>query len=219
MDVIKSFLDQKIELEISGNEVIRGKLLDVGSDIIVLFDGKDYVYVPFTHIQHFWLGQEDDEDYEETGSKPLNSTTLSVRSILTNAKGMFLEMKVAGKQSIHGYIVSVQSDYIIFYSPVFKTMYIPFHHLKWLIPYQALRTPYSLENNKLPVNPSNNSIARSFEVQLKKLIGQLVIFDLGMLEHRIGLLKKIESNFIHLISAKEEVILINLNHIKTVHFE
>lgn len=69
------------------------------------------------------------------------------------------------------------------------------------------------------MNPSNNSIARSFEVQLKKLIGQLVIFDLGMLEHRIGLLKKIESNFIHLISAKEEVILINLNHIKTVHFE
>lgn len=218
METLRPFLDQKVKIEISGNETLRGKLIDVGSDIIVLFNGKDYLYIPFMHIQHFWGNQEDEEEYNETDSVPFNTTTLSVRSILTNAKGLFLEVKVAGKQSIHGYVTSVQSDYIIFYSPVFKTMYIPFHHLKWIIPYHTSMTPYALEYSMLPVNPSNISIARSFEVQLNKLIGKVVVFDLGMSEFRIGQLKKIESKFIHLVTAKEEVILINLNHIKTAHF-
>lgn len=129
------------------------------------------------------------------------------------------KLKVVGKMSIHGYVTGIQSDYIIFYSPVFKTMYIPFQHIKKLVPFQPSKTPYSLEKTMLPVNPSNLSIARTFEVQLKKLIGKIVVLDLGLVEHRIGRLKKIESNFVHLISAKEDVILINLNHIKSVHFE
>ena len=219
METLRPFLNQKVKLEISGKETIRGKLIDVGSDIIVLFNGRDYLYIPFMHIQHFWPNHMDEEEYEENGSKPFSTATLSVRSIITNAKGLFLEMRVAGKQSIHGYVTSVQSDYIIFYSPVYKTMYIPFQHLKWILPYHPSLTPYELEKNMLPVNPSNISVALSFEIQLKKLIGKIVVFDLGMSEFRIGQLKKIENKFIHLVTAKGNVILINLNHIKTVHFE
>ena len=218
MDTLGSFLNQNVGVEISGSKILNGKLLDVGSDIIVLFNGKDYLYVSFMHIQHFWLNEDDVEVYEENGAKPFNTTT-SVRSVLSNAKGLFVEIHVIGKQSVHGYITGVQSDYIIFYSPVFKTMYIPLHHLKWLIPYQSSKTPYALENKMLPVNPSNISVARSFEVQLQKLIGKLVVFDLGLSEHRIGLLKKIESKFIHLVSARGEIILVNLQHVKSVHFD
>ena len=155
--------------------------------------------------------------YEEKETKPFSTTTLSVRSILTNAKGMYLEIKVVGKQSIHGYVTGIQSDYIIFYSPIFQTMYIPLHHLKWLIPYHTSKKPYSLDNEMLSVNSSNISMARSFDVQLQKLIGKIVVFDLGLVEHRIGRLKKVESNFIQLVSAKGNVILINLQHIKSVH--
>lgn len=219
MDTLRSYLNQNVGVEISGNRILSGKLLDVGSDIIVLFNGKDYVYVSFMHIQHFWLNEDDFEVYEENGSKPFNTTT-TVRSVLSNAKGLFLEIHVTGKQSIHGCVTGVQSDYIIFYSPIFKTMYIPLHHLKWLIPYQSSKTPYALDSKLLHVTPPTNiAIARSFEVQLQKLIGKLVVFDLGLSEHRIGLLKKIESKFIHLVSAKGEIILVNLQHVKSVHYE
>lgn len=219
MGSLNSYLDQNMELEVSGDKVLQGKLVDVGTDITVLFNGKDYLYIPFMHVQHFWSNQDNNEVYEETGAKPFDTTTLSVRSVLTTAKGLYLEIRVAGKQSVHGYVIGVQSDYIIFYSPVFKTMYIPLQHLKWLIPYQTWETPYSLENKMMPVNPSNLSSARSFDVQLQKLIDKVVVFDLGLVERRIGRLKKVEPNFIHLVSAKGDVILINVNHIKCVHFE
>lgn len=35
METLRPFLDQKVKIEISGNETLRGKLIDVGSDIIV----------------------------------------------------------------------------------------------------------------------------------------------------------------------------------------
>lgn len=32
--------------------MVAGILIDVGSDVIVIFDGKDYLYLPIVHIQN-----------------------------------------------------------------------------------------------------------------------------------------------------------------------
>jgi len=69
----------------------------------------------------------------------------------------------------------------------------------------------------LPVNPSNITFARSFEVQIEKLTGDLIVFNIGENEHVIGKIQGIRNNFVELIGAKEEPVFINLQHIKTIH--
>ena len=58
-------------------------------------------------------------------------------------------------------------------------MFISMNHVKWLIPYPPNTTPYSLNNQNLPLKPVSTPLARSFEEQLKKLENQLVIIDGG----------------------------------------
>ena len=77
-----------------------------------------------------------------------------------------------------GYIKDIQDDnYIVFYSPAFKTMIIPIAHVKWLIPY-INQTPYQINSGQQPV-PSEGSFAQTFKEQLKVFIGKMVIFDVG----------------------------------------
>jgi hypothetical protein len=96
-------------------------------------------------------------------------------------------------------------------------MFISLNHLKWLIPYTNNQRPYGLSNANLPVNPSNITFARSFEVQIEKLTGELIVFNIAENEHVIGKVKAIKDNFVELIGAKEDPVFINLQHIKTIH--
>ena len=89
----------------------------------------------------------------------------------------------------------------------------------WLIPYNSSQTPYALENDVLPVNPSKISLSRTFELQLQKLIGNIVVFDLGIIPDRIGKLKGINRNFVELITAKGDVVFSHIQHIKSVQYE
>ena len=57
---------------------------------------------------------------------------------------------LAGNAPIHGYVTSVMNDYIVFYSPVYKTVYISLKHLKWLIPYKENQVPYALNKMNSP---------------------------------------------------------------------
>ena len=91
------------------------------------------------------------------------------------------------------------------------------YHLKWLIPYPENQTPFSMEREQLPVSPSVVPLSRSFEDQLQKLVGEIVIFDLGANPNKIGLLNKIQGQFAQLLIGKGESILLNTHHIKTVH--
>lgn len=219
MKLFQSFLNENIEVELSGKYNQRGILLDIGSDLIVLFNGEEYIYIPLVHVQNLSKLTQDDIIVDSQTVSPIEKEdTLSVRSILTNSKGMFSEIQISGHQSVHGYVTTILSDYFAFYSPVYKTMFIPINHLKWLIPYHSSQTPYSLKNIMLPLNPSSMTFSRSFELQLQKLVGQVVIFDLGAASNRIGQLKSVNRNFIELVTAKEEIVLINYQHIKSVHF-
>ncbi|MGG0555251.1 DUF2642 domain-containing protein, partial [Priestia aryabhattai] len=78
-------------------------------------------------------------------------------------------------------------------------------------------TPYALDNKALPVKPSNISFSRTLEEQLKKLEGELVVFDGGIDPMKVGLLKEIENNLIELVIANGETVFLKQNHIKSVH--
>jgi hypothetical protein len=221
---LKENIGKYIKLELSGKKFISGLLIDVGSDLLVMFNGYDYLYTPTIHCQNWkYLKQEEiDEIFDITigeGSTPIynNNEEISLRKTLTAAKGIFTEIYVTSNQAIHGYIISIMNNYFVFYSPIYKTMFISLNHLKWLIPYTNNQRPYGLSNANLPVNPSNITFARSFEVQIEKLTGELIVFNIGENEHVIGKVKGIKDNFVELIGAKGDPVFINLQHIKTIH--
>ncbi len=218
--LLAKYIGSKISLHISGGKVLHGILTDIGADIIVLFDGINFLYIPVMHIHHIKKASSNEADIETPAESPYldYEQEISLRKVLTAAKGMFTEIYVTSNQPLHGYISSVMNNYFVFYSPVYKSMLISLHHLKWLIPYHANQRPYSLTNEDLPLQPIPFTLARSFDIQLEKYIGHLVIFNIGDHPHMIGKLQSVEDGLIHLITAREESIFLTINHLKTVHF-
>ncbi|MGA9174521.1 MAG: DUF2642 domain-containing protein [Thermoactinomyces sp.] len=159
-------------------------------------------------------------EIENPKETPIDDKTdsISYRKILNNGKGLFIEMYVTGKQPIHGYLLNILGNYLVFYSHIFKTMFVSLHHIKWLIPYDRNFIPYSLDKELLPGIPSNITLADTFREQLQKHLGNIVIFDLGENPTKAGLLQKIEDNVVELVMADGEKICWNLQHLKTVHF-
>lgn len=221
MRVLHQFVGKQVIVEISGNNDCRGKLIDLGLDLMVLVNEQQfYYYIPLVHVQNVKLSPESNMETDNpTEETPIDyqPESLSFRKILNNAKGRFVEINVTGNKTIHGYLTSIMNDYFVFYSPVFKAMFVSMNHLKWLIPYRSNLTPYSLSNQSLPLSPINITLSRTFEDQCKKLEGKLVVFDLGDNTQKIGLLQKADHDFIELVNASGDTVCWNLQHLKTVY--
>ncbi|MCA1319420.1 DUF2642 domain-containing protein [Bacillus tianshenii] len=221
MNGIKAFIGKEVEVEISGKTFFNGILIDLGLDIIVLYDGWKFLYIPILHLHNIKEritveNEQTEQPPDGTPFQPENET-LSYRKVLTNAKGQFVEIYVTGNKSIHGYITSVLNDYIVFYSPVYKSLFISMQHLKWLTPYTTKLTPYTLKPEELPVVPSSISLSRSYEEQIKKFKGQLIIFDMGDNPDKIGLLTELSNNIAEVVTASGKKVYWKLLHLKTVH--
>lgn len=217
---IKSLVGKEVNVEISGNTYFTGILIDIGLDLCVIYNGQQFLYIPLMHLHNMRENKELKKSTSSNYVVPVHDspeTGLSYRKTLNNAKGKFLEIFVTGNRSIHGYITNVLNDYIAFYSPVYKTIMISMQHLKWFTPYNSQLTPYTLNSESLPVVPSSTPLARSFDEQLLKYQGQLVVFDLGDHPDKVGLLKNINNNIVQLISAGGESIFWKQFHLKTVH--
>jgi hypothetical protein len=213
-------IGKTIEVEISRDIFLKGTLLDSGLDIIVMYDDKNqhFLYIPFVHVQKLkeTILDEEDFSYQPPSERPIETDPISFRKALMIAKGLFVQVYVTGNKSIHGYLTSIMNDYFVFHSPVYKTMFIAMKHVKWLIPYPPNATPYSLNNEHLPLQPVSTPLARSFDEQLKKFENQLVIIDGGENTEQIGLLQKVRNNKVILITAERETVYRNIEHIKTI---
>lgn len=213
-------LDCQVELEISGKKApIRGKLIEVGQDILVLHNSTQFLYIPLIHLQQMRKTEREEEqpfDVPEMPFEPYNES-LAYRKILMNAKGMFSELYITGNQSIHGYITTVMNDFFVFYSPVYHTVIISLQHLKYLIPYNPNVTPYTLSAEQFPLKPSPITLARTYDQQLRKLIGKFVVLDLGENSNKIGVLKSIDQSMIELATASGNAVFLHFDHVKTVH--
>lgn len=223
MKVFSQLIGKNIEIEISGGNFYTGILVDSGLDIVVLYLGKNqtFLYIPVVHIQRIKEAKQDESSimYTPPSERPLEteSQSISFRGILTIARGRFVEVYVTGNKSIHGYLTSIMNNHFVFYSPVYKTVFISMDHVKWLIPYPEQATPYSINNQTLPAAPAPIPLARSFEDQCKKLENQLVVIDGGDSSEKIGLLQKVSNYQLIIITAEREIVYRNLEHVKTIH--
>jgi hypothetical protein len=219
MNKFEQFMDKQVEVEIAGN-IYTGKLIDLGMDIMVLYFEKQFYYIPLVHVQSVKVDTHFDADeIEDVPEDPIDyeAENLSFRKILQHSKGHFVEIYVSGNKAIHGYLTSIMNDYFIFYSPVYKAIFVSMNHLKWLIPYSPSLTPYSLSNHFLPVNAVKISLSRTFEEQCKKMEGHLVVFDLGDDPDKIGFLQKADNQVIELVNAQGDKVCWNFHHLKTVY--
>jgi len=218
---IKAFIGKEVEVEISGKTFFNGILIDLGLDIVVLYDGWKFLYIPILHLHNIKerISIENEQTEQPPAGTPFQpeNETLSYRKVLTNAKGQFVEIYVTGNKSIHGYITSVLNDYIVFYSPVYKSLFISMQHLKWLTPYTTKLTPYTLKPEELPVVPSSIPLSRSYEEQIKKFKGQLIIFDMGGDPNKVGLMTELSNNIVELVTASGTKVYWKLMHLKTAH--
>lgn len=213
------YLNQPVSMTVSGIRFsVKGTLIDLGTDILVLYNGIQFLYVPQIHIQQLTRCPANESNFG-TPTEPIldPSTEISYRKVLLNAKGMFSEIYIAGNLTVHGYVTSIMNDFFVFYSPMFRSLYVSMRHLKILAPYDAHTTPYALEQEKFPVHPTTASLARTFDQQLKKFEGEFVILDLGEHPEKIGLLKSVRNNLLELVTADGASTFIHLDHIKTIH--
>ncbi|MCM3693482.1 DUF2642 domain-containing protein [Neobacillus niacini] len=224
MKTFNELVGKNIEVEISGGKFHSGTMVDSGLDILVLYVGRSqrFLYIPAVHIQRVKevTMEQNSIVYEPPTEKPIEPDSLSIsfRGILTSAKGRFVEVYVTGNKSIHGYLTSIMNNHFVFYSPVFKTVFISMDHVKWLIPYPEHSAPYSIINQTLPAAPASIPLARSFEDQCKKLENHLVVIDGGDSSEKIGLLQKVLNSQLTLVTAEREIVYRNLKHVKTIHF-
>lgn len=118
--------DQKeyVTVSLLGDQLFKGIIFDSGSDIIVLFNGENFIYIPVSHIEYIVADTPDTEFAGPTNSPviPLddNKKNLSFESILKEAKGIYQELCVINKKYVYGKVLEVMEDYLVFYSPVHK---------------------------------------------------------------------------------------------------
>ena len=217
MNSLSSYTGKIIEVELSSKKNITGKLIEVGSNIIVLFNGNHFVYLPVQHILCLRKGESADTDFHSNDVSPIlkDGNQLTLRKILINAAGIFVEILLSGGHVVYGYIKDIHDDYIVFHSPAFKIMIIPIAHVKWLIPYLN-QTPYQINTEQQPV-PSEGTFAQTFKEQLKVYIGKMVIFDVGKDPQKVGLLSNVEDNLVELITGNGQILHLNIEHLKSMH--
>ncbi|MGO4376307.1 DUF2642 domain-containing protein, partial [Paenibacillus sp. MCAF20] len=55
----KPLLGHNVELIVSGyQELIRGRAVDFGQDILVLYTGKQFMYIPLIHMKQMRVSEQ-----------------------------------------------------------------------------------------------------------------------------------------------------------------
>lgn len=222
LEKLISKTDKEIaNIEVSGGKLLKGSIIDFSSEIVVLFNGNDYLYIPVDHVKHLTVSS----DEEDTISKPLEppgiknnspNDILTLKTVLNRAQGMYVEMYITGKVFLQGYISNIMADYIIFESPIYKTMYIALKHIKWIIPYSSNQHPYGLTKEDFPIDQYSIQLPQTIENLVKKIKDELVIINLGEKNHQSGKIVSISGQFVEVLTTRSVPYFININHIQTL---
>ncbi|MDM5247306.1 DUF2642 domain-containing protein [Lysinibacillus sp. G4S2] len=222
--LLQSLNKEIVIIKLSGGKILKGSVIDSGSDIIVIYDGNMFVYLPIDHIQTLEIDYNNENNVQppsETSryNSQLSDKDLTLTNILSHAKGIHVEIFVTGNQALHGVISSIMNDYFVFESPIYKTMFILTKHLKWLSPYSKDQFPYGIsENEFLSLSPLNNqSLNNTFGSQIDQLREKLVVFNLGKEFSHIGRVINVKDQIIEIQNGKSNSTYFNLSHIQTVH--
>lgn len=213
---LHQLINKQVEIKVSGTPNLTGTLIDLGTDLLVLNHRQRFFYIPFIHVKS--IKSIRSQSVDEGNAITCGTTeSLSLQSILEHAKGLFVEIYVSGNRSIHGCLTDIMNDYVVFYSPAYKRVYICLNHLKWLVPYAPDLAPYSLGSRPLPVNPVSPPIPRTFEELCNQLAGNVVLVDFGDHPNKIGLLQKTDNQVMELVNANGETVFWGTTHLKTLY--
>ena len=92
--LFSTLLGEVVQLELSRKNVVVGTLIDFGSDLIVVYNGNDYIYMPIFHMKNIKLVEKIEDEIMAQMELPSISEheNLSLRKALTLAKGTFVEI-------------------------------------------------------------------------------------------------------------------------------
>ncbi|PDO09376.1 MAG: hypothetical protein BLM47_12945 [Candidatus Reconcilbacillus cellulovorans] len=217
--LLAPYLKTCVEIDISGRKIpLSGMLVDVGSDLLVLFDQRDFFYVPLVHLRAFRRTRDDTGEENRQAVPREHENGLSCRQALTNAIGVFCEIYVTGNQPLYGYVVNVLNDYFVFDSPVHNTVFVAMRHLKYLaVPSAADAYAVSAwRGRKRSAPPPAVNLAKVFDQQIKKCEGQFVVLNLGEQPDKSGYLRKVEYPMLELVGGKGEASLLHAEHVQTI---
>ncbi|MBJ6363862.1 DUF2642 domain-containing protein [Paenibacillus sp. GCM10012307] len=225
MERFGSLMGRRVELKLGGlAAAIEGTVAGWGQDILVLFNGYRYIYVPFRHVEQLAPGTYETETkidaaepvYSKEGA--IHGNQPSCRKILTAARGVFSEIYFASGRPVHGYVSSVMNDYFIFCTPVHHTVAVSLQHLKYMSPYAPdASAPYNLSPGKLAPRPSPVTLARTFNVQLRKLEGELIVLNMGLLPSDTGVLAAAGEQMLELTGEAGGRSFIAYEQVQSVH--
>ncbi len=216
MRIFDQYEGEIIEVELSSKKQISGKLIECGSDILVVLTGQYYAYLPQRHIHVIKRCEKNEYDIIQSEPSPFKQTSdvITLMAVLNNSKGIFVEVDISGIGAVFGYITNVMSDYFVFYSPALNQLFIPIHHLKSIIPYLN-KTPYDLPLTSM-IFPVNQLLADSFTKQVKQLQGEMVQLDGGKNAYKMGVLTHVENDLTELTIGNGQKLYLNISHIKSV---
>lgn len=221
MKLIRTYVGEFIRLELIGKKEVSGLLVDLGSDVLVLRKQDEFYYIPLFHIREIRLLSKEETDsitkLDAITAPPLANKLSLIEVLRAAEKRVFVELNVIAHQLVHGHITHVMDDYIVFFSPVYQTMIIPLQHIKWLIPYPASAHPYGFSQliRQEPTAPVK-LFARTFDKQIESMQGAFITCNIGDKESVSGKLIRKETQFLNLLTVKEQGIHVNIHHIKAI---
>ncbi|MCP8967648.1 DUF2642 domain-containing protein [Ectobacillus ponti] len=219
-------ITKMVHVQLSADKFIDGILIDEGTDLLVVYAKEGYFYIPFLHIHRVQFYSNLDQsvqehDFPSLGSgaqeESVLSATASFHDTLQIAKGLPVEVLAAGNRPLQGCVTDVMDDYFILYAPLYKSIYIPLQHVKWVKPYKDGQLPYGLDQQSFAPKQSSDALSRSFQEQLNTFLGQIVIFDLGIHSYKVGKLIEVQNDQAVIVTASNETVYLNLHHVKAMH--
>ncbi|CAM5201832.1 hypothetical protein UACE39S_00039 [Ureibacillus acetophenoni] len=220
--MIPSLKNEIVKIEITGRKFLNGALIDSSSEVVVIFDGKKFVYVPFEHIQTLEKDFDNEDNIQQPTETPsidskINNNDMTIAKILSQAKGMDVEIYVTSNKSLHGRISAIMDDYFVFQSHIYQTIFISNNHLKWLIPYSEQQLPYGLTKEELLIQTNNQQpYPSNFYLQIEQLKNKLVVINFGEKYTQIGKIKNVNRKLVELVLADSKSVYVNTPHIKTI---
>lgn len=221
-NLIQDFDKEIVKLEITGKKILKGIIIDSSSEIIVLFNGKEFFYIPVSHIHEMKIDYYNEDGLKIPSSisqdRIINDTNeeMTFVKVLTKSLGTYLEMHVVNNQPFHGYISNILKDYIVFQSPIYKKMYIPIRHIKTLVPYSNKQKPYQLSNDQFSIKKFNENFPNTFEEQIGNFKNILTVLNVAEKNNFTGVITDVKGSIIEFQAAKDNFYY-NLQHIKTIH--
>ncbi|TVY04098.1 DUF2642 domain-containing protein [Cohnella terricola] len=214
-----NYLNQAVSITVSGIPLpITGRLVDLGPDVLVIFDGTLFLYIPLVQVELLTSCPPHHAIIAAPSQPPLDAAkNLSYRKVLWNSKGVFSVIHIAGNQTVHGYVTSIMNDFFVFHSSTFRSLYVSMRHLKILSPYDSRKIPYAIKQNLHPIHSAAPPLARMFDQQLKKFENEFVVLDLGKRPEKVGLLTSVQNNLLELVTADSVHTFTHLDHVQTIH--